>query len=102
MRSYVYLFLSANLILLAACSQNGDQEQAPLIAVEVAQGTMVSEPEIYAMGMAVVADGTDRTKTRVERALTADTGLGVTRLADAGYELAIQTVRERNIKALVT
>ncbi len=63
--------------------------------------SMISEPEIYATGMAVVADGTEKAKERVEKSLTADTGLGVTRLADAGYELAIQTVKQKNINALV-
>ncbi len=63
--------------------------------------SLISEPEIYATGMAVVADGTDKAKKRLERSLTADTGLGVTRLADAGYELALQTVKEKNINALV-
>jgi urocanate hydratase len=42
-----------------------------------------------------VADGTEKAKERAKRCLTADTGLGVTRLADAGYELALQTLKER-------
>lgn len=56
-------------------------------------------PETYSSGMIIVADGTAKAKERLEKALTADTGLGVTRLADAGYELAIQTVKEKNIDA---
>ena len=34
---------------------------------------------------------------RLERVLTADPGTGVMRHADAGYELAIETARERGI-----
>jgi urocanate hydratase len=63
--------------------------------------SMISEPEIYAAGAAVVADGTEKAKRRIERALTADTGLGVTSFAHAGYESAIRTVKEKDIKALI-
>jgi urocanate hydratase len=48
-------------------------------------------------GMVVVADGTERGARRVERVLTADPGTGVMRHADAGYDLAIETARERGI-----
>jgi urocanate hydratase len=40
-------------------------------------------------GMVVVADGTDSAKSRLERVLTSDPGLGVLRHADAGYSRAI-------------
>jgi urocanate hydratase len=63
--------------------------------------SMISEPEIYAAGAAVVADGTEEAKRRIQRALTADTGLGVTNFAHAGYELAMQTVREKKIRVLI-
>lgn len=73
--------------------------------VHVATGaswvSMISEPEIYAAGAAVVADGTDQAKKRIERALTADTGLGVTNYAHAGYELALKTAKERNIHVVL-
>jgi len=63
--------------------------------------SIISEPEIYASGAAVVADGTEKAKARIERTLTADTGLGVTNFAFAGYDLAAQVVKERHIKALI-
>jgi urocanate hydratase len=48
-------------------------------------------------GMVVVADGTDSGDRRLQRVLTADPGTGVMRHADAGYDLAIQTAKERGI-----
>jgi urocanate hydratase len=48
-------------------------------------------------GMVVVADGTASADRRLERVLTADPGTGVMRHADAGYELAVDTARERGI-----
>jgi urocanate hydratase len=48
-------------------------------------------------GMVAVADGTDSADRRLERVLTADPGTGVMRHADAGYELAIETARERGV-----
>jgi urocanate hydratase len=48
-------------------------------------------------GMVAVADGTSTADRRLERVLTADPGTGVMRHADAGYELAIETARERGI-----
>jgi urocanate hydratase len=48
-------------------------------------------------GMVAVADGTDTADRRLERVLTADPGSGVMRHADAGYELAIETAKERGI-----
>jgi urocanate hydratase len=48
-------------------------------------------------GMVAVADGTGMGDRRLERVLTADPGTGVMRHADAGYELAIQTARERGV-----
>ncbi len=50
-------------------------------------------------GLIVVADGTTAADRRIERALTADTGLGIVRYADAGYPIAIETVRTKHIKA---
>lgn len=48
-------------------------------------------------GMVVVADGTDSGASRLQRVLTADPGTGVMRHADAGYDIAIQTAKERGI-----
>jgi urocanate hydratase len=48
-------------------------------------------------GMVAVADGTDSAEHRLQRVLTADPGTGVMRHADAGYELAIDTAKERGI-----
>jgi urocanate hydratase len=48
-------------------------------------------------GMVAVADGSDSAKRRLERVLTADPGTGVMRHADAGYELAIDTAKQRGI-----
>ncbi len=48
-------------------------------------------------GMVAVADGTDSADRRLQRVLTADPGTGVMRHADAGYDLAIETARERGI-----
>ncbi len=50
-------------------------------------------------GLIVVADGTTAADRRIDRALTADTGLGIVRYADAGYPIAIETVRTKHIKA---
>lgn len=49
-------------------------------------------------GMVVVADGSDDTAIRLERVLTTDPGTGVMRHADAGYDLAVRTARERGVK----
>jgi len=48
-------------------------------------------------GMVAVADGTPMADRRLERVLTADPGTGVMRHADAGYELAADTARQRGI-----
>src|SRR5881392_3851803 len=41
-------------------------------------------------GMAVVADGSENSKRRLERVLTSDPGMGILRHADAGYSRAIE------------
>jgi urocanate hydratase len=48
-------------------------------------------------GMVVVADGSREADEKLQRVLTVDPGLGVVRHADAGYEDAIDTVRDRGI-----
>ena len=49
-------------------------------------------------GMVIVADGTDERDKRLEQVLTVDPGIGVARHVDAGYEVAIQTARDKKIK----
>ncbi len=49
-------------------------------------------------GMVIVADGTPEAAVRLQRVLTTDPGTGVMRHADAGYEKAIETARERGVK----
>jgi urocanate hydratase len=48
-------------------------------------------------GMVIVADGTKAAEKRLERVLTSDPGMGIVRHADAGYELAIQTAKEKGV-----
>ena len=48
-------------------------------------------------GMVSVADGTSSADERLQRVLTADPGTGVMRHADAGYDIAIQTAKERGV-----
>jgi urocanate hydratase len=48
-------------------------------------------------GQVTVADGTSMAARKIERVLNNDPGLGVVRHADAGYEVARQTARERGI-----
>lgn len=50
-------------------------------------------------GMVTVADGTDEQAKKLERVLTNDPGSGVIRHADAGYEIAIDTIKKKNIDA---
>ncbi len=48
-------------------------------------------------GQVIVADGTEEMDIRLKRVLTNDPGIGVARHADAGYELAIKTAKEKGI-----
>jgi len=48
-------------------------------------------------GMVIVADGSNEAAKRLERVLTSDPGSGIVRHADAGYDLAIKTARDKNI-----
>ncbi|MCL7747350.1 urocanate hydratase [Halalkalibacter alkaliphilus] len=48
-------------------------------------------------GMVVVADGSELAKERLERVLTTDPGMGVIRHADAGYELAKDVAKEKDV-----
>jgi len=49
-------------------------------------------------GQVIVADGTTEGARRVERVLTNDPGIGIARHADAGYEEALATAREKGLK----
>jgi urocanate hydratase len=49
-------------------------------------------------GQVIVADGTPEAARRLERVLTNDPGTGVMRHADAGYERAVTTAREKGLK----
>jgi urocanate hydratase len=49
-------------------------------------------------GLAVLADGTDDARKRIETALTNDPGTGVARHVDAGYPEAIRTAKEKGVK----
>ena len=48
-------------------------------------------------GQVTVADGTEMAARKIGRVLNNDPGLGVVRHADAGYEVAQRTARERGI-----
>jgi urocanate hydratase len=48
-------------------------------------------------GTVAVADGSDLAAEKLERVLTNDPGTGVMRHADAGYEIARSTARERGV-----
>jgi urocanate hydratase len=49
-------------------------------------------------GQVIVADGTPEMRTRLERVLTNDPGIGVARHADAGYDEARETAKRTGIK----
>jgi urocanate hydratase len=49
-------------------------------------------------GMVIVADGTPEADEKLQCVLTTDPGSGVVRHADAGYDIAIKTVREKGIR----
>jgi urocanate hydratase len=49
-------------------------------------------------GQVVVADGTEDAGRRIERVLTNDSGIGVARHVDAGYERALEFAREKGIR----
>lgn len=48
-------------------------------------------------GMVIVADGTDEAAARLNRVLRNDPGMGVIRHADAGYDIALDTLRKNNL-----
>jgi urocanate hydratase len=48
-------------------------------------------------GMVIVADGTAEAAARLARVLRNDPGMGVIRHADAGYDIALDTLRKNNL-----
>lgn len=48
-------------------------------------------------GMVVVADGTERAERRLKRVLTTDPGMGVVRHVDAGYDIAVETAKNKGV-----
>ena len=48
-------------------------------------------------GMVIVADGTDDAEERLKRVLRNDPGMGVIRHADAGYEIAKETLKKNDL-----
>ena len=49
-------------------------------------------------GQVTVADGSEQARQRIHRVLNNDPGIGVARHADAGYELAQRTAKEKGIR----
>ena len=48
-------------------------------------------------GQVSVADGTKLAAAKIERVLTNDPGMGVIRHADAGYDIAVDTAKQRHV-----
>ena len=48
-------------------------------------------------GMVIVADGTKEAEERLKRVLRNDPGMGVIRHADAGYDIALDTLRKHHL-----
>jgi len=53
-------------------------------------------------GVTVVADGTPEADMRLKHALDNDTGIGVLRYADAGYEEALDEVHKKGLRRVLT
>lgn len=68
------------------CSSGAD-----LVAIHAFGGWGVSA------GVTVIADGTDEAAARLSRVLDGDTGIGVLRHADAGYDIAIERAKETGL-----
>ncbi len=51
-------------------------------------------------GMVIVADGTPEAAKRISRVLRNDPGMGVIRHADAGYDIALETLRKNGLSLL--
>jgi urocanate hydratase len=51
-------------------------------------------------GTTIVADGSDSSEARLEKTLNAETGLGIMRYADAGYDEAVETIKKSDIRSI--
>ena len=71
---------------LLLCSTGAD-----LVAIHAGGGGYSGY--MQSAGVTIVADGTEAAAERLRHGLDADTGLGVLRYADAGYEIAAQAAR---------
>jgi urocanate hydratase len=49
-------------------------------------------------GFVIVADGTKEREKRLKRVLTVDPGIGIARHVDAGYEQAVKTAKDKNVR----
>lgn len=77
-----------NALLNTAC-------KADLVAIHSGGGGYAGF--MTSAGATIIADGSADADSRLSTALTADTGLGVLRFADAGYKEAIDTARESKL-----
>jgi len=65
--------------------------------VNTAGGASVGMGYSIHAGMVIVADGTDEAAARIARVLRNDPGMGVIRHADAGYDIALDTLRRNGL-----
>lgn len=49
-------------------------------------------------GMVIVCDGTHEMDVRLSRVLNSDSGMGIVRHADAGYDIALNVAKDKNTK----
>jgi len=80
---------------MALCSS-----QADLVAVHSGGGGYAGY--MTSAGVTLIADGTQAANERLALSLNNDTGLGVIRYADAGYDEAIDEVRVKKIPHIAT
>jgi len=78
---------------MAMCSSMAD-----LVAIHSGGGGYAGY--MTSAGVTLIADGTERAATRLLRALTNDTALGVMRYADAGYEEALDEAVRKGVRRL--
>jgi len=74
--------------------------QADLVAVHSGGGGYAGY--MTSAGVTLIADGTQAANERLALSLNNDTGLGVIRYADAGYDEAIDEVRVKKIPHIAT
>ncbi|MUN35277.1 urocanate hydratase [Actinomadura litoris] len=69
---------------------------ADLVAIHAGGGGYAGY--MQSAGVTLIADGTGAADDRIRSALTADTGIGIMRYADAGYEDAADAVRASGLR----